>query len=278
LGATGPGVDEHIDALAERYELPAGAIKQLREFLRLLVDDTLAPTAIRDPVRAVEDHLADALVGLQLEPVRRASVIADLGSGAGLPGLPLAIALPQAQVDLVESAIRRCDFLRRAVAECDVPNARVVHTRAESWSEGLRRFDLVTARALAPLGAVIEYAAPVLRVGGMLVAWRGRRNADDEAVAARAAAKLGVEIAEVVPVSPYPHAKERHLHLMLKVTETPRGFPRRPGVALKRPLGRTKSPRPEGMPSELADRGPSERAERSPADNPERTASDRPRR
>ena len=116
----------------------------------------------------------------------------------------------------------------------------MVRSRVEAWSEGLGRFDLVTARALAPLGVVIEYGAPILRLGGTLMVWRGRRDPRDEEIASNAAEELGLEPAEVVPVRPYPAATQRHLHLMSKVTETPRGFPRRPGMALKRPLGAAK--------------------------------------
>ncbi|MBV9801737.1 MAG: 16S rRNA (guanine(527)-N(7))-methyltransferase RsmG [Solirubrobacterales bacterium] len=185
----------------------------------------------------IDDHLADSLVALELEVVRTARSVADLGSGAGVPGLPLAIALPDAEVSLVESAARKCAFLERAVAACGIPNARVVHRRAEAWPEGLEAFDLVTARALAAPDVVVEYAAPLLALGGTLVAWRGRREPEAEAAAARAAAALGLEGAGIVPVMPYREAQSRHLHLMSKVTSTPSGFPRRPGMALKRPLG-----------------------------------------
>jgi 16S rRNA (guanine527-N7)-methyltransferase len=119
-----------------------------------------------------------------------------------------------------------------------VRNARAVHARVEAWPEGLGAFDLVTARALGPLEVVVEYAAPLLTVGGTLVVWRGRRDQAAEAAGARAANKVGLEVGEVVPVRPYPAAQSRHLHLMSKVKETPPGFPRRPGMALKRPLGR----------------------------------------
>lgn len=211
---------------------------QLRELHRMLAEDPLAPTAVRDPRRVFEDHLADSLVALELDVVRSARRVADLGSGAGVPGLPLAIALPAADVALVESAARKCAFLERAVERCRVANARVVHARAEGWPEGLASFDLVTARALAPLEVVVEYAAPLLVVGGTMVAWRGRRDPVADEVAARAAAEVGLEPAGVVAVKPYPAAQNRHLYLMSKVMETPLGFPRRPGMALKRPLGR----------------------------------------
>lgn len=224
--------------LAERYDLPEQAIEQLRELHRLLVDDPLAPTAVRDAGKVIDDHLADSLVALELDPVRSARSLADLGSGAGVPGLPLAIALPGASVALVESAGRKCVFLDRAIARIGVANARVVHARVESWPDGVESFDLVTARALGPLEVVVEYAAPLLTLGGTLVAWRGQRDSLAEAAAARAADAVGLKPGRIVPVKPYPAAQSRHLHLMSKVTPTPLGFPRRPGMAAKRPLGR----------------------------------------
>jgi 16S rRNA (guanine527-N7)-methyltransferase len=231
-----------IAELSARYELPDGASDRLLTLLELLVSDPFAPTSVRDPSRALEDHLADSLVALELREMRGASTIADLGAGAGLPGLPLAIALPGAQVALVESSSRKCRFIERVIDACGTTNARAVHARMESWTDGLRSFELVTARALASLEVVAEYAAPLLRVGGTAVVWRGRRDQDTEAAAAAAAAKLGLELREPRAVRPYPAAAHRHLHLMLKVRETPEGFPRRPGMARKRPLGRNDSP------------------------------------
>jgi 16S rRNA (guanine527-N7)-methyltransferase len=238
----GPHGSERVEAglarLAERYGLAPGALAQLRCLHRLLVEDPLAPTSVRDPLKVVDDHLADALVALDLEPVRRARAVADLGSGAGIPGVPLAIAMPGANVGLVDSAARKCAFIERAVAVCGVPNADVVHARLESWPEGRDAFDLITARALGPLEVVVEYAAPLLTRGGTLVVWRGRRDAEAEAVGARAAAEIGLEPGEIVPVEPYPASRNRYLHLMSKVMDTPSEFPRRPGMATKRPLGR----------------------------------------
>jgi 16S rRNA (guanine527-N7)-methyltransferase len=226
-----------VAALAERHGLPRRAVTQLLAFHSLLVADPLAPTAIRDPLKAVDDHLADSLVGLEFAPIRAARKLADLGSGAGLPGLPIAIALPEARVALVESASRRSAFLERAVALSGATNADVVNARAETWPEGVATFDVVTARALAPLPVVVEYAAPLLVVGGVLVAWRGRRNPRDEEAAVTAAAQLGLEPLEIRHMQPFPGAEHRYLHLMSKVMHTPSGFPRRPGMALKRPLG-----------------------------------------
>ncbi len=230
-------IGSEVAALTRRYGLPELAARQLRSLLELVATDPRAPTTVRDPQAIVADHLADSLVALELPPVRTAATIADIGSGAGFPGLPLAIAIPASAVRLVESSARKCAFISRAIRTCAVANAATAHARAEAWPEGIDAFDVVTARALAPLAVVAEYAAPLLRVGGVLVAWRGRRDPDDEAAAGRAAAELGLELRERTAVRPYPSARHRHLQLMLKVRQTPARFPRRAGVARKRPLG-----------------------------------------
>jgi 16S rRNA (guanine527-N7)-methyltransferase len=230
-------LDRALAELVARYELTDIAGGRLKALLATLTGDPHAPTTLHDPLTAVRDHLADSLVALELAAVRDARHVADLGAGAGLPGLPLAIALPAATVTLVESNGRKCDFLRRAREACGVANALVVPARVEGWADGLGRCDLVTARALAPLAVVAEYAAPLLALGGTLVAWRGRREPEGEAAATRAADELGLEVRSPVAVTPYPGALHRHLHVLVKTGPTPARFPRRAGMARKRPLG-----------------------------------------
>lgn len=233
----GTQTDSRLAALAERYRLSAEAVTKLRLLLHRLATDALAPTSIRDPLQIVGRHLADSLVALELESVRTAHLALDLGSGAGLPGLPLAAALPETSFVLLESSKRKCEFLERTAASSGISNVRVVHERAELYDAGRDSHDLVTTRAVARLYVTAEYAAPLLRIGGTVVAWGARRSADDEAAAERAAAELGLGSLEVRPVEPFPEALNRHLYLMSKVEETPPRFPRRPGMALKRPLG-----------------------------------------
>jgi len=228
--------DHRLAGLVRRYGLPDSARAQLAELAELLSRDPAAATTVRDPERVLDDHLADALVALELPQLRAASSIADLGSGAGVPGLPLAIALPGVRVALVESNGRKHAFIERALLACGIANAEAVHSRAESWTAGLERHDIVTARALAPLAVVAEYAAPLLRIGGALVVWRGRRDEREEASGTGAAFQLGLEPAPPLAVHPYPQVRYRHLHVMTKVAPTPARFPRRPGAARKRPL------------------------------------------
>ena len=222
---------------AVRQDLSAGQLEQLERVLGALQADEHAPTAVRDPERAANVHVNDSLSALELEPIRCARRIADLGSGAGFPGIALAVALPTAEVILIESQRRRCEFLRRVSALAGIENARVICTRAEEWREGLKANDAVVARALGPVPVVLEYAAPLLRVGGSLVDWRGALGPRQAEAAALAAAELGLRRVEVRRVEPFAGAREHHLHVYLKLRETPARFPRRAGIARKRPLG-----------------------------------------
>ena len=209
----------------------------MRAILAAIASDEYAPTAIRDPDEAQRLHVADSLAALELEPVRAAREIADLGSGVGFPGIALAVALPSASVALVESQRRRCEFLERLCAAGSTVNATVVCARAEQWSAGVEANDLVVARALASQPVVLEYAAPLLRTGGSLIDWRGARVEADERAADRAAAELSLRRVEVLAVTPFDGARDRHLHVFVKTGATPARFPRRAGMARKRPLG-----------------------------------------
>jgi 16S rRNA (guanine527-N7)-methyltransferase len=226
---------ERLQELSAQYELGADTVASLDALLRALAADEHAPTTVREPGDAVDAHIADSLAALDLEPVRTARVIADLGAGAGFPGLPLAAALPGARVHLVESSARKCAFLHRLAAAAGL-EVDVVRARAEEWHAGREACDVVTARALAPLPVLAEYAAPLLVPGGSLVAWKARRDPEEERDGAHAARELGLEPLEVVPVRPFPAARERRLVVYRKVAPTPERFPRRPGMAAKRPL------------------------------------------
>jgi 16S rRNA (guanine527-N7)-methyltransferase len=202
-----------------------------------------APISASTVDRAQDVHLADSLSGLELEPLRSAGRIADLGSGAGLPGLVLAAALTEASVDLIESSKRKCDFLRDAIARMGLANASVVCERSEDWAGGAGReaYDAVTARAVGRLATLAELASPLLREGGVLAAWKGARSREEEAEAARAGDRLAMEPIEIRSVHPYSGSRDRHIHLLRKNGPTPNGLPRRPGMAAKRPFGSERS-------------------------------------
>lgn len=227
---------KRLDQLARRYELDARAIQALERLLAALAAEPAPPTAVSDPARSIDTHVADSLSGLEVDALREAESIADIGSGAGFPGLPLAIALPDARVDLVEATRSKCEVIDRLGGACGASNARVVCARVEEWDAGQARCAAVTARALAALPVLVEYAAPVLQDGGVLVAWKGARDEDEERAGQAAAAQVGLELEEIRPVEPFKGAHSRHLHTYRKTSPTPEGFPRRPGIAVKRSL------------------------------------------
>lgn len=240
VGVTGASADQEVAArlaaLTRQYELPEAAASQLQRLLALVAESPHALTTVRDPRAGVEIHVADSLAGLAVPSVRGAGLIADLGSGAGFPGLVLAIALPGARLALVESVGKKAGFLEEAADDLGLGNVEVVRGRAEAWAAGLGACDVVTARALARLDVLLEYAAPLLRLDGTLVAWKGKRDAGEERGAARAATVLGMAPPEAVE-APGPAGAERHLYLSRKLGATPAGYPRREGMAAKRPLG-----------------------------------------
>ena len=227
---------KRLRELGRRYGIAPAGLEALGAILALQAEDPAASTTIRSIDDAVDRHVADSLVAVDLPAVRHARRIADLGSGAGWPGLALAATLPDARVALVDGAIRRCRYLERAVAAGRLENAQVVHARAEEWAAGFGAQDVVAARALAALPVLCEYAAPLLADGGVLVAWKGAVEEDEASAGAAAAAVLGLEPGEVLAVQPFPAAERRTLHLFRKVAPTPERFPRRAGMAVKRPL------------------------------------------
>jgi 16S rRNA (guanine527-N7)-methyltransferase len=226
-----------LSALAGRYGLNERQRDQLGGLLEALAGDERAPTSVRSPEQALDIHLADSLAALELEALGSAATIVDVGAGAGFPGLALAVALGGSEVRLLESQARKCAFMRRVIAGVGIENASVVCARAEDWREGEGEHDVAVARAVAAQPVVLEYAAPLLRLGGTLVDWRGRRVEAEEEAALRAADELGLRRTEVRAVDPFEGATDHHLHLYLKVRETPGRFPRRAGMARKRPLG-----------------------------------------
>ena len=226
---------DRLEALAEQHALTPAARERLAILLEQLADDH-APTTVREPDRAVETHIADALTGLEVEQLRAAGTIADLGAGAGIPGLVLAAVLPRTRVVLVESIGKKAAFIDRAAAAMGLDNADVVTARAEAWAQGVGNCDAVTARALAPLPILVEYAAPLLRLGGALVAWKGAPEIAERDDGEHAARVLGMSAAIRHDVAPRPGADNRSLYIYVKLRDTPQGYPRRAGIARKRPL------------------------------------------
>jgi 16S rRNA (guanine527-N7)-methyltransferase len=230
-------------ASGSAFELTPEARKALETVLGLLREERTSVSSVTEPERAWQVHVADSLSGLQVDELAGAGRIADVGSGAGFPGLVLAAALPAAQVDLIESVARKCEFIRRAAAQAGIANARVLNERAETWAaspppEGGRdAYEVVTVRAVGRLSTLAELASPLLEPEGVLVAWKGRRNPEEELELEGAAERLSMEPVRILDVGGRAGSRHRHLHVIRKSGPTPEELPRRPGMAKKRPFG-----------------------------------------
>lgn len=207
--------------------------------LELLEIERASVSSVTEPQRAWRVHVADSLTGLEFEQLASARRIADIGSGAGFPGLVLAVALPNAQLDLIESVGRKCAFIQRAIDEAGITNARVINARSEDLAggEGREAYAAVTARAVGRLSTLAELASPLLEDGGVLLAWKGKRDPEEEAQLESAAEALAMRPEEIRHVGPFAGSEHRHLHLIRKAGPTPENLPRRPGMAKKRPYG-----------------------------------------
>lgn len=216
---------------------PAGR-RALETVLELLAAERASVSSVVDE-RAWRVHIEDSLTGLEVADLRDARSIADIGAGAGFPGLVLAVALPTASVDLVEAVGRKCEFMRRAIVAGGIANARVLNLRSEQLAagEGRGAYDAVTARAVGRLSTLAELASPLLKPNGVLVAWKGKRDGEEEAQLERAATSLAMHPEEILAVGDRAGSAHRHLHVIRKSGPTPPNLPRNPGIAKKRPKG-----------------------------------------
>ncbi|HWO47761.1 MAG TPA: 16S rRNA (guanine(527)-N(7))-methyltransferase RsmG [Solirubrobacterales bacterium] len=218
--------------------LDSAARERLGIVLGLLAEERASVSSVVDE-RAWQVHVADSLTGLEVPDLREAGRIADVGAGAGFPGLVLAVALPGAEVDLVESIGRKCEFMRAAAAAAGIGNARVLDTRSEDLAaaEGREAYDVVTARAVGRLSTLAELASPLLKPNGVLVAWKGKRDPEEEQQLESASMELAMAPEAILEVGERAGSRHRHLHVVRKAGPTPANLPRKPGIAKKRPKG-----------------------------------------
>jgi 16S rRNA (guanine527-N7)-methyltransferase len=198
----------------------------------------------REGSRLRSRHIDDALALAEVRSPRPGERWADLGSGAGLPGLPLAARYPDSSFTLIDAQQRRLAWVAATAAELGLANLTTVHGRLEDLGRGpeRERFDVATARALGPLPVVAELGLPLVRVGGLLIVPRGRPEEAELSEARHACGLLGGEVTSVVPNPASPIDPIGFVVIMTKTVPTSPRFPRRPGVPARNPLGR---PRPK---------------------------------
>ena len=223
--------------------LDDGRLDRLERYARLLASYKKANViGTRDLDRILLDHVLDSLSCFLHEPLWEAGRLADVGSGGGLPGIPISIVRPDLRTTLIESTRKKADFLRHAAEQLALANLEVVNARVEDigrTQEQRSVYGIVTTRAVARLSVVAEYCVPLLEVGSQAIAMKARLEGEEYEEGRRATGALGATIAGVEPVAVLPEVgeKERNLVILKKGRETPARYPRKAGMAAKRPLG-----------------------------------------
>ena len=229
------------DARGTRATLPPGFPDAVERYVELVLaaNARVNLTRIVTPAEVARLHLLDALSVLPLLDALAPRRALDLGSGGGVPGIVLALARPDVSWTLVDSVGRKADAMRGFVDALGLRNVTVIAERAEVLGRDAayrQQVDLVAARACAPLPVLVEYALPLIRVGGALVAWKGAVPPDELTAAQAAAIQLGGRDPEVVATDVEALGNHRFV-VIRKVGATPDRYPRRPGQPTKRPLG-----------------------------------------
>ncbi|HEY6609170.1 MAG TPA: 16S rRNA (guanine(527)-N(7))-methyltransferase RsmG [Candidatus Limnocylindria bacterium] len=221
-------------------DLPPGFGDAVERYVELLLDANrqLNLTRVVDPAAVARLHLLDALAALRWIDEWSPTSALDLGSGGGIPGIVLALARPGVSWTLVDSVGKKADAMRAFVADLGVGSVTTLAARAEDLGrDGAHReaYDLVAARALAPLPVLAEYALPLVRVGGRVLAWKGPIAAAELEAGGIAARHLGGGEPSVLE-SGFEALGNHRFVVITKGGPTPAGYPRRAGVPSRRPL------------------------------------------
>lgn len=197
-------------------------------------------TAITEPEAVMVRHHLDSLSLLKVVSLGKGQRVADVGTGAGFPGLPLHIAVEGLYTTLIEATGKKANFCNHVIKSLDLKRTMVLNARAEDAgqiSHQRGKYDVVVARAVARLPILLEYLLPLAKIGGMCVAMKGvtaRQEAEDSAKALTA---LGGELVKIESVE-LPNVPEPHfLVVVKKIKQTPAMYPRKPGIPSKTPIG-----------------------------------------
>jgi 16S rRNA (guanine527-N7)-methyltransferase len=233
--------------LCEGYgiELETGELERLARFLSLMLasNEVVNLTAMTEPAEAWQHHIFDSLSLLPffqelsegMAEVGQRLAVADVGSGGGMPAIPLAIVLPDVDFTLIESTGKKTAFLSHAIAELELPNVRVLKARAEDVGQDFRThreaYDLVTARAVGRIIVLSELTSALAKVGGMVLMTKGKKAEEELDEATLALKKLGLSHAGT------HETPTGRLVALEKLEQTPRPYPRRPGEPKRAPIG-----------------------------------------
>lgn len=217
--------------MIKKFDAYRGGILQWNEFVNL--------TAIRDPEEFTVKHFIDSVACYDFPQYADAEEVVDMGTGAGFPGVPLAILSPEKKFVLIDSLNKRLKIIQDLCQNIGINNVVTIHGRAEDLGKDAKhreKYDLCVSRAVASLNVLCEYCLPFVKPGGSMIAYKGS-DAEKEIVEAKKAIRiLGGEIDDMVEVSISEKASEHKILIIKKIGKTPSKYPRKAGTPAKEPL------------------------------------------
>ena len=236
---------EQIIERLDRNEIPYAA--ELPEKLEIYIDllkewnTRMDLTAVPEDEEIIDRHFVDSLTILRSDIIVPQSALIDVGTGAGFPGMVLAMAREDLKVTLVDAQQKRLKFLAAVQEATGVRNTVLVHARAEDAAgkkEHREKYDVAAARALAPLNVLCEYLLPFIRIGGRAFCWKGPALNDELEAGRQAARILGGRLEPLMQCPVAGRNWEHRILPILKTEKTPPGYPRKAGIPKEKPLGR----------------------------------------
>lgn len=211
-----------------------------RYFLELLLwNEKCNLTAITEENEVIIKHFYDSLLIMSLKEWGRSGRLLDIGTGAGLPGIPIKIMNPNMDVTLMDSLNKRVNFLKHIIEMLELKDIDAIHARAEEMGQDKRwreKYDIVVSRAVAKMPVLLEYCLPLLRIGGIFIAYKGAEIEEELAQAKKALQVLGGTIRTIEKMELPENSGSRSLVIVEKTGQTPRIYPRKAGMAEKKPL------------------------------------------
>ncbi len=234
-------LEHYITEHGRLVGLDGQAAEKLEHYMELVLkyNESVNLTAITDRDEFVVKHLIDSLDLIHDQRYRKAASVMDVGTGAGLPGIPLAIASPDKEFVLMDSLAKRVKIVGEIAAELGLDNVTAIHGRAEELARDAayrEQFDLCVSRAVSGLSVLAEYCLPFVRKGGWFVSYKGKNYAEEVDSASGALKKLGGRLDAVEENILQEYGLSHALLYIFKYKSTPDAYPRRAGIPQKKPL------------------------------------------
>ena len=222
-------------------EFTEGQYEQFIKYMRLLQEwnEKINLTAITEDEEVVKKHFIDCIKAFKSDKIKNAKTIIDVGTGAGFPGLPIAIMNPNVEVTLLDSLNKRINFLNLVVRELGLKNVKTIHSRAEDGArkpELREKFDIATSRAVANMAVLSEFCMPYVKKGGYFVALKGPSIDEELENGSNAIKILGGELKDIIEISIEETDLKHNIVEVKKIKTCPKTYPRKAGTPSKKPL------------------------------------------